>query len=155
MHLVHDRQVPLSRRQMLHSLGLVSAGILLANSPPSANADDANTPYTTSTGLIITDLIQGSGKAAESGKVVKVDYTGWLEKFQGKQFDSSKGRRPLSFKLGEGRVIQGWEQGIVGMKVGGKRRLEIPSDLAYGSRQIGPIPANSKLFFEVELKDVI
>mmetsp|Transcript_5416 Transcript_5416/g.9554 ORF Transcript_5416/g.9554 Transcript_5416/m.9554 type:complete len:211 (-) Transcript_5416:931-1563(-) len=109
--------------------------------------------------LQIQDLIVGTGAEAVDGCEVKVNYTGWLNAFGdagGKQFDSSKGRRPLKFKLGSGMVIKGWDQGVVGMKVGGKRRLVIPSSLAYGSRSVGNglIPANSTLYFEVELLGV-
>lgn len=104
--------------------------------------------------LKITDHQVGTGVEAVSGKTVSVHYTGTLE--NGTKFDSSLDRgQPFSFRLGGGQVIKGWDQGIAGMKVGGKRRLDIPSDLAYGAHGYPPvIPANAKLIFEVELLDV-
>jgi len=102
--------------------------------------------------LKITDLIKGEGAVAKTGDRVSVHYTGWL--LTGKQFDSSKTRnKPFEFKLGAGRVIKGWEQGVAGMHIGGKRELIIPPELGYGSRAVGNglIPANSTLKFEVEL----
>lgn len=102
-------------------------------------------------GLEILDLQVGSGAEARSGKTVDVHYTGWL--LDGREFDSSRGRgKPLSFQLGSGMVIRGWDEGVEGMKVGGLRKLRIPADLAYGSRGAGDvIPPNSTLLFEVEL----
>lgn len=100
-------------------------------------------------GLRVEDLVVGKGEEAQAGELITVNYTGTL--IGGKVFDSSVGRDPFQFVLGQGRVIQGWEKGILGMKVGGKRRLTIPPELAYGSRQTGPIPPNSTLVFEVEL----
>lgn len=104
--------------------------------------------------LIIEDLVVGTGQEAKSGNVITVHYTGWLE--DGTEFDSSlrPGRDPLVITLGIGQVIKGWDEGIPGMKVGGKRRLTIPPRLGYGSRAVGSIPANSTLIFEVELLDV-
>lgn len=104
--------------------------------------------------LKMTDQQVGTGAEAKSGKLVSVHYTGTL--VDGKKFDSSLDRgTPFDFKLGAGMVIKGWDQGIVGMKVGGKRRLEIPADLAYGARGFPPvIPPNSTLIFDVELLDV-
>lgn len=108
--------------------------------------------------LQITDTVVGTGASAVSGNTLTVNYTGWLydqsaAQNHGKQFDSSIGRAPFSFKLGAGQVISGWDQGMVGMKVGGKRTLIIPSALAYGSSGAGGglIPPNAALVFEVEL----
>ncbi len=109
--------------------------------------------------LLVTDLVAGVGDEALPGMIVIVHYTGWLydasaPDFRGRQFDSSRERgQPLSFPLGGGRVIRGWEQGVPGMKVGGTRRLVIPPALAYGSRNIGNglIPPESTLMFEIEL----
>jgi FKBP-type peptidyl-prolyl cis-trans isomerase len=103
--------------------------------------------------LIITDLVVGTGTEAVSGRHIVVNYKGTL--MDGTEFDSSYSRgEPFPFDLGAGQVIAGWEQGFSGMKVGGKRKLIIPANLAYGDRAIGPIPANSTLIFEVELLSV-
>jgi len=107
---------------------------------------------TTESGLIIADILNGEGDEASAGQTVTVNYTGTLE--DGTQFDTSIGRAPFSFPLGAGRVIKGWDEGVAGMKVGGKRKLVIPPELGYGSRNMGPIPANSTLIFEVELLKV-
>ena len=108
----------------------------------------------TASGLKITELSVGDGAEASAGQTVVVHYRGTLE--NGKQFDASYDRvTPFSFPLGAGRVIKGWDEGVVGMKVGGKRKLVIPPDLAYGSRGAGGvIPPNATLTFEVELLDV-
>ena len=109
---------------------------------------------TTPSGLIIDDLSVGQGAAAAAGQQVKVHYTGWLT--DGTKFDSSKDRNdPFVFPLGAGRVIKGWDEGVQGMKVGGKRKLTIPPALGYGTRGAGGvIPPNATLVFEVELLGV-
>jgi FKBP-type peptidyl-prolyl cis-trans isomerase FkpA len=113
---------------------------------------------TTASGLIIDDLVVGTGAAAAAGQQVSVHYTGWLlfggEK--GKKFDSSKDRGdPFDFPLGAGHVIKGWDEGVQGMKVGGTRKLTIPPALGYGARGAGGvIPPNATLIFEVELLGV-
>ena len=106
---------------------------------------------TTASGLKYTDLQTGEGDEARAGQTVDVHYTGWLE--NGTKFDSSKDRgRPFSFSLGAGQVIRGWDEGVAGMKVGGKRTLTIPPTLGYGPRGAGGvIPPNATLKFDVEL----
>ena len=109
---------------------------------------------TTGSGLQIEDLVLGQGLEATSGKNVKVHYTGWLT--NGTKFDSSKDRNdPFVFPLGAGSVIKGWDEGVQGMKVGGKRKLTIPPAMGYGARGAGGvIPPNATLVFEVELLGV-
>jgi len=113
------------------------------------------TPASTTlpTGVIVQDTQLGSGPEAKSGRFVHVYYVGRLHK-DNKQFDSAVSGKPFKFRLGKGEVIKGWEDGLQGMKVGGKRKLTIPAAQAYGSKQMGPIPANSTLIFDVELKAV-
>ena len=108
----------------------------------------------TASGLKYVDQVVGTGDVAVAGQTASVHYTGWLE--NGTKFDSSVDRgQPFSFPLGAGRVIKGWDEGVQGMKVGGKRKLTIPSDLGYGSRGAGGvIPPNATLIFDVELLGV-
>jgi FKBP-type peptidyl-prolyl cis-trans isomerase FkpA len=106
-----------------------------------------------------TDTVIGRGAVAMPGSTVTVHYTGWLftptASFQhGAQFDSSVGGAPFTFQLGRGKVIKGWDEGLAGMKVGGKRTLIVPAAKAYGSRGAGPIPPNANLIFDVELIEV-
>tara|TARA_Y100001970_G_scaffold115751_1_gene144182 strand:+ start:6469 stop:7041 length:573 start_codon:yes stop_codon:yes gene_type:complete len=121
-----------------------------------AMADEKNNlenPQITESGLIISDLVVGDGDEAKAGQTVTVNYTGTLE--NGEQFDTSIGRAPFSFPLGGGRVIKGWDEGVAGMMVGGKRKLTIPPELGYGSRGAGNvIPPNATLIFEIELLKV-
>jgi len=109
-------------------------------------------------GLVIRDVTAGTGDTAKSGSKVTVHYTGWLfaNGAKGGKFDSSKDRgEPFVFPLGQGHVIKGWDEGVAGMKVGGKRELTIPPELGYGSRGAGGvIPPNATLLFEVELLKV-
>lgn len=116
------------------------------------------TSIKTPSGLGIEDLVVGSGAAASAGQRVSVHYTGWLSEGgkAGAKFDSSKDRgQPFMFSLGAGEVIRGWDEGVSGMKVGGKRKLTIPPDLGYGVRGAGGvIPPNATLLFEVELLGV-
>lgn len=114
---------------------------------------NAPKPRITASGLEIIDLVPGEGEEAKAGQTVSVNYRGTLT--NGKEFDSSYGRGPFSFPLGAGRVIKGWDEGVAGMRVGGKRKLVIPSDLAYGSRGAGGvIPPDAILVFEVELLEI-
>ena len=104
----------------------------------------------TASGLEYWDIKAGTGATANKGQSVKVHYTGWLT--NGKKFDSSVSGNPFQFTLGAGQVIKGWDEGVAGMKVGGKRQLRIPPDLAYGANGYPPvIPPNSTLVFDVEL----
>lgn len=110
-------------------------------------------PRPTSGGkLKIEDITEGNGPAAKSGDSVSVHCTGRL--VTGTQFDSSVGREPFNFTLGQGKVIAGWDQGVVGMKVGGKRKLVIPPELGYGETGQGKIPPNAELHFEIELLSI-
>lgn len=109
----------------------------------------------TDSGLKYDDLQEGDGAAAKAGQRVSVHYTGWLT--DGRKFDSSLDRNaPFAFALGAGQVIRGWDEGVQGMKVGGKRKLTIPPQLGYGARGAGGvIPPNAALVFEVELLEIL
>jgi len=139
---------------------VVAATLACGQTTPSTTAVPKNAPATASKeitmpdGLKYTDDQVGTGTEAQAGKTVSVHYTGWL--LDGTKFDSSKDRnQPFSFPLGGGQVIKGWDEGVAGMKVGGKRTLVIPPDLGYGARGAGGvIPPNATLKFEVELLDV-
>ncbi|MGL4315049.1 MAG: FKBP-type peptidyl-prolyl cis-trans isomerase [Pseudomonas sp.] len=104
--------------------------------------------------LQIEDLHLGDGKEALKGALITTQYRGWLE--DGSEFDSSYSRgKPFQCVIGTRRVIQGWDQGLMGMRVGGKRKLLVPAHLGYGERQVGAIPPNSNLIFEIELLEVL
>jgi FKBP-type peptidyl-prolyl cis-trans isomerase len=124
-----------------------------ATSPSSPTKVDGQ-PTTTASGLQYWDIVVGTGAAAVPGKRVSVHYTGWLT--NGEKFDSSVDRgKPFVFPLGEGQVIKGWDEGVAGMKAGGKRQLRIPPALGYGdSGAGGVIPPNATLIFDVELLEV-
>lgn len=116
------------------------------------NVDDSQN-VTTAGQLLTADEVVGTGAEVTAGKTITVNYKGTL--LNGTTFDSSYTRgEPLSIEIGVGKVIQGWDKGLIGMKVGGKRKLVIPPALAYGDQAVGPIPAGSTLVFEVELLDV-
>ena len=135
--------------------GDTAVGMFHAASGGSSSSQTSNTmePSNTVTTLQIQDTVVGTGAEATNGALITVHYTGTL--LNGQKFDSSVDRgQPFQFRLGEGRVIAGWEQGFNGMKVGGKRTLIIPPSMGYGANQAGPIPPNSTLVFEVELLNV-
>jgi len=141
------------------ALASAAAAQTPAATPPASAVSPASPAAAPEETVLVTDVVKGVGDEAFPGMVVIVHYTGWLydaaaPDHHGRQFDSSRDRgQPLSFPLGSGRVIRGWEQGIPGMKVGGKRRLVIPPSLAYGSKGAGNgvIPPNATLTFDVEL----
>lgn len=127
----------------------VSATGTIAPSP-TAEVSPQVSPTTFPDGLVIQDIVVGSGTEAKSGDTVTMNYVGTLE--NGKKFDSSYDRnQPFTTQIGVGQVIKGWDEGVPGMKIGGKRKLIIPAALGYGSQDMGSIPPNSTLIFEVEL----
>lgn len=136
------------------TLTLALAGCDRAKAPTPAATDAAAT-----VAFQKIDSVAGTGKEATAGTTAVVNYTGWLyepnaQSQRGTQFDSSIGRSPFSFPLGGGQVIKGWDEGVQGMKVGGKRTLIVPASMGYGDSGVGPIPPNATLIFEVELLDV-
>jgi FKBP-type peptidyl-prolyl cis-trans isomerase len=144
---------------LLVSITLIAQmkNLALAKSSDKKSSSPTNVsgkPVTTASGLQYWDLKIGTGAVAGASKQVKVHYTGWL--LDGKKFDSSvDSGKPFEFELGTGQVIKGWDQGIVGMKVGGKRQLRIPPALGYGQQGAGSdIPPNATLIFDVELLGV-
>ena len=126
-----------------------------ATAPPAGAIPPVEgSPVTTPSGLRYIDIAPGSGPTPQVGQRVRVHYTGWLES-NGQKFDSSVDRgQPFQFQLGTGAVIKGWDEGVGAMQVGGKRRLIIPPDLAYGPGGRSPIPPNATLVFDVELLGV-
>ena len=119
----------------------------------ACGGDDTGTSASTGGTLVVEDLVVGTGATAVAGDTVTVHYRGTLT--NGNVFDTSYGGNPYSFPLGAGAVIPGFDQGVTGMKVGGKRRLTIPPSLAYGSAGRGQIPPNATLVFEVELVSIV
>jgi len=124
-----------------------------AAAPGSSPTPTVKAAAASTGGLVSTDTVVGTGAEAVAGKKVTVNYTGTLD--DGTKFDSSLDRnQPFDFTLGTGQVIKGWDDGVVGMKVGGKRTLVIPASLGYGASANGAIPANSTLHFDIELLNV-
>ncbi len=135
--------------------------LIAALGAPATTGGCGASPTTPSNNAVYsqTDLRLGTGTLAESGRLMTVNYTGWFYNStgvdrKGPEFDSSVGRGPFTFTLGGGEVIQGWDQGVAGMRVGGVRRLVVPPSLGYGPARFGPIPPNATLLFEIELIDV-
>ena len=141
----------LTQRILLSALGVFIVAVLAYFAFQSISEPEQTT---TDSGLVIEDLTVGSGAEAKTGDTVSVHYTGTL--IDGSKFDSSLDRgTPFTFTLGAGQVIQGWDEGIAGMKVGGKRKLTIPPELGYGASGYPPvIPKNATLIFEVELVEI-
>lgn len=140
---------------LLIIIALVLGYIFLSNRPSSNTEMTQNSDnIEQSSELKIEDIVVGTGTEVQTGDNVVIHYNGTLT--NGTKFDSSYDRgEPFETQIGVGQVIQGWDEGVVGMKVGGKRKLTIPPDMAYGDRATGPIPPNSTLIFEVELLEVL
>lgn len=154
LNLFHERTI---LKKLLYSSVL---GLTLTLSVAGCKPKEAPQASTASAVAMQTiDTTVGTGKEAVAGSTAVVHYTGWLYEpnapmQHGAEFDSSKGGSPFSFQVGGGQVIKGWDQGVQGMKVGGKRTLILPPDMAYGADGAGPIPPNANLIFEVELLEV-
>ena len=153
--VLYNARVILTRvlRAVVPVVAAAVAAVTIAACGPTPTTPSVGAPYSQ------TDLRVGTGTEAVAGKALSVNYTGWLYDStktdqKGLQFDSSAGGTPLTFTLGAGQVIQGFDQGMAGMKVGGARRLVIPSSLGYGAVRNGSIPAFSTMVFDVELVDV-
>ena len=136
------------------ALTLSIAGCKRSEAPQATQATQAD-----AVALQKIDTVTGTGKEAVAGSTAVVNYTGWLyepkaEGQHGAQFDSSVGRAPFSFQVAGGQVIKGWDEGVQGMKVGGKRTLIVPADKGYGESGAGPIPPNATLIFDIELLEV-
>jgi FKBP-type peptidyl-prolyl cis-trans isomerase FkpA len=137
----------------IRGLSILFSALLIAAGCGSEITAPSSAPYSQ------TELHIGSGTEATVGTIVTVNYTGWLydrtkTDNKGIQFDSSSNAGPFAFTLGLGQVIQGWDRGVPGMKIGGIRRLVIPPSLAYGAARFGPIPPDATLVFDIELVDV-
>ena len=134
--------------------GATAAGQAEQAAPVSTPQEGNDKKVTTETGLQYEEIVEGTGKSPKPGDTVTVHYTGWLT--DGTKFDSSVDRgQPFPFTIGEGQVIRGWDEGVMTMKIGGKRKLTIPPNLAYGDAGAGDrIPPGSTLVFDVELIDV-
>jgi FKBP-type peptidyl-prolyl cis-trans isomerase FkpA len=142
-------------------LSLCVCAVALSVACGSSSTSPSSSPDSGITSLQTTDVIVGTGTQASTGRQLTVNYTGWVYSttapdHHGTQFDSSlsPGKSPFAFTLGVGQVIAGWDQGMNGMRVGGRRTLIIPPSLGYGNQAVGSIPPNSTLIFDVELLDV-
>lgn len=146
-------QAPASSKINTSLIALIAVGAIAALIIGYFIINSVSGVTTTPTGLKYQDEVVGTGPSPQAGKTVKVHYTGRLE--NGTKFDSSLDRnQPFTFQIGRGQVIKGWDEGVMSMKVGGKRQLIIPPDLGYGGRSQGTIPPNSTLIFDVELLEV-
>lgn len=148
-------------KQLLSScvIGLTLAVSGCDRAPAPAAASASAVAAAPAVALQKIDTVVGTGKEAVAGMTAVVNYTGWLylptaPQQHGAQFDTSVGRGPFNFQLGAGQVIQGWDEGVQGMKVGGKRTLIVPASMGYGAGGAGPIPPDANLIFDVELLDV-
>lgn len=137
---------------------VVGLSLTFASLPAAAAAPAAPIVYSPKV-LIKSDIVEGKGQLAGLGSTVTIHYTGWLyspksPKLRGNKFDSSVDGAPFTFKLGSGAVIKGWDEGVRGMRVGGKRQLIVPASMGFGKDGLGPVPSTANLLFEVELMDV-
>lgn len=133
----------------------IATTLAFGHAPAGAAAPQAKPTLT----LQKIDTKPGNGKMAMTGSTVSIHYTGWLyapksSRLRGPQFDSSNEGAPFTFKLGAGAVIKGWDEGIRGMKVGGKRTLVVPAAMGFGKEGLGPVPGTANLIFDIELVDV-
>ena len=143
-----NKQARLVAILVVIALAAAAVTYLIAN----RNSNSSGSEVTTASGLKYVDVAEGSGATTQNGQMLTVHYTGTLQ--NGTKFDSSVDRgKPYEFRLGTGSVIKGWDEGLLGMKVGGKRKLIIPPALGYGARGTSNIPPNSTLLFDVELID--
>ena len=156
----HFSTQPIRKNTLKKLLSCCALGLALATTLAACKRNEAPQPAAAAAvPFQKIDSVTGTGKEAVAGSTAVVNYTGWLydpaaNMQRGTQFDSSSGREPFSFEVGGGQVIAGWDQGVAGMKVGGKRTLIVPAELGYGEGGAGPIPPNATLVFEVELLDV-
>ncbi|HKO61548.1 MAG TPA: FKBP-type peptidyl-prolyl cis-trans isomerase [Pyrinomonadaceae bacterium] len=143
-----NKQARLIAILVVIALAAAAVTYLIAN----RNSSSSGTEVVTASGLKYTDVAEGTGTTTQNGQMLTVHYTGTLQ--NGTKFDSSVDRgKPYQFRLGSGSVIKGWDEGLLGMKVGGKRKLVIPAALGYGARGTPNIPPNSTLLFDIELID--
>ncbi len=149
----------INNKTLIILLIIIAAGIFAyaisgrSSTPDTTMTQTTDTKTPSATELKIEDTKVGTGEEVKSGDMIVIHYNGTLT--DGTKFDSSYDRgEPFETQIGVGQVIQGWDEGVVGMKVGGKRKLTIPPAMGYGERATGPIPANSTLIFEVELMDI-